>query len=200
MWFASIWIFTLGFSWQSGAKFFEDNLLDFCPASNTLSWRWVAGVQTIGKPYIARSENIKEFTKGKFYPKNQLKENHNLNFDNLSNGQALQFNGKKFQLSGDEENIGLILNKNDLSINQYFDEKSIKYSSCLYVTKHGKKLIDDFQNSLHQDICNNVDDITVTDNFEQIYEWLKDKKIKNLIIPYETIGNKIFTNKDFLKN
>ena len=62
-----------------------------------------------------------------------------------------------------------------------------------------KEIDDDFQNSLHQDICNNVDDITVTDNFEQIYEWLKDKKIKNLIIPYETIGNKIFTNKDFLK-
>ena len=198
MWFASIWIFTLGFSWQSGAKFFEDNLLDFCPASNTLSWRWVAGIQTIGKPYIARAENVKEFTKSRFYPKNQLKENLNLNFENLSNGKALQFNGTKFQLSGNEENIGLLLNKNDLSINQYFDEKSIKYSSCLYVTKHGKKLIDNFQNSLHLDICNNVDDIILTNNFEQIYEWLKDKKIKNLVIPYETIGNEIFTNKNFL--
>ena len=198
MWFASIWIFTLGFSWQSGAKFFEDNLLDFCPASNTLSWRWVAGIQTIGKPYIARAENVKEFTKDRFYPKNQLKENLNLNFENLSNGKALQFNGTKFQLSGNEENIGLLLNKNDLSINQYFDEKSIKYSSCLYVTKHGKKLIDNFQNSLHLDICNNVDDIILTNNFEQIYEWLKDKKIKNLVIPYETIGNEIFTNKNFL--
>jgi len=198
MWFASIWIFTLGFSWQSGAKFFEDNLLDFCPASNTLSWRWVAGIQTIGKPYIARAENVKEFTKDRFYPKNQLKENLNLNFENLSNGKALEFNGTKFQLSGNEENIGLLLNKNDLSINQYFDEKSIKYSSCLYVTKHGKKLIDNFQNSLHLDICNNVDDIILTNNFEQIYEWLKDKKIKNLVIPYETIGNEIFTNKNFL--
>ena len=198
MWFASIWIFTLGFSWQSGAKFFEDNLLDFCPASNTLSWRWVAGVQTIGKPYIARAENIREFTKGKFFPQNQLKDNLNLNFHNLSNGKALQFNRKKFQFSGDEENIGLIFNKNDLSINQYFDEKSIKYSSCLYVNKHGKKLIDDFQNSLNLDICNNIDDITFTHNFEQIYEWLKDKKIKNLVIPYETIGNEIFTNKNFL--
>lgn len=198
MWFASIWIFTLGFSWQSGAKFFEDNLLDFCPASNTLSWRWVAGIQTIGKPYIARAENVKEFTKSRFYPKNQLKENLNLNFENLSNGKALQFNGTKFQLSGNEENIGLLLNKNDLSINQYFDEKSIKYSCCLYVTKHGKKLIDNFQNSLHLDICNNVDDIILTNNFEQIYEWLKDKKIKNLVIPYETIGNEIFTNKNFL--
>ena len=198
MWFASIWIFTLGFSWQSGAKFFEDNLLDFCPASNTLSWRWVAGIQTIGKPYIARAENVKEFTKSRFYPKNQLKENLNLNFENLSNGKALKFNGTKFQPSGNEENIGLLLNKNDLSINQYFDEKSIKYSSCLYVKKHGKKLIDNFQNSLHLDICNNVDDIILTNNFEQIYEWLKDKKIKNLVIPYETIGNEIFTNKNFL--
>ena len=198
MWFASIWIFTLGFSWQSGAKFFENNLLDFCPASNTLSWRWVAGIQTIGKPYIARAENIKEFTKGKFYPQNQLKNNLNLNFDNSSNGKALHFNGQKFQFSENEENIGLLLNKNDLSINQYFDNKSIKYSSCLYVTKHGKKLIDDFQNSLYLDICNNVDDITLTKNFEHIYEWLKDKKIKNLVIPYETIGNEIFSEKNFL--
>jgi deoxyribodipyrimidine photo-lyase len=72
MWFASIWIFTLGYSWQSGAKFFENNLLDFCPASNTLGWRWVAGIQTIGKPYIARAENIRDFTKNRFYPKDQL--------------------------------------------------------------------------------------------------------------------------------
>ena len=55
MWFASIWIFTLGYSWQSGANFFKNNLLDYCPASNTLGWRWVAGLQTIGKPYIALS-------------------------------------------------------------------------------------------------------------------------------------------------
>ena len=77
MWFASIWIFTLGLSWQSGAKFFEDNLLDFCPASNTLGWRWVAGIQTIGKPYLARAENIKEFTKNRIYPQNQLNEKPN---------------------------------------------------------------------------------------------------------------------------
>ena len=111
MWFASIWIFTLGLSWQSGAKFFEDNLLDFCPASNTLGWRWVAGIQTIGKPYIARAENIKEFTKNRFYPQNQLKENLNLNFQNFSNGKALNFYNKKFRLSKNQGNVGLILNK-----------------------------------------------------------------------------------------
>ena len=44
MWFASIWIFTLNLPWQLGADFFMQHLLDGDPASNTLSWRWVAGI------------------------------------------------------------------------------------------------------------------------------------------------------------
>ena len=46
MWFASIWVFTLGLPWQLGADFFHRHLLDGDAASNTLSWRWVAGLQT----------------------------------------------------------------------------------------------------------------------------------------------------------
>ena len=58
MWFASIWIFFLGIPWQLGAKFFYQNLLDGDIASNLLSWRWVAGLQTKGKRYIASEINI----------------------------------------------------------------------------------------------------------------------------------------------
>ena len=58
MWFASIWIFTLDLPWQLGANFFMEKLLDGDPASNTLSWRWVAGIQTKGKHYLARKNNI----------------------------------------------------------------------------------------------------------------------------------------------
>ena len=43
MWFASIWIFTLRLPWALGADFFLRHLVDGDPASNTLSWRWVAG-------------------------------------------------------------------------------------------------------------------------------------------------------------
>jgi deoxyribodipyrimidine photo-lyase len=69
MWFASIWIFTLRLPWTLGADFFMRHLLDGDPASNTLSWRWVGGLQTIGKTYLARPDNITKYTHGRFRPK-----------------------------------------------------------------------------------------------------------------------------------
>ncbi|MEJ6389145.1 FAD-binding domain-containing protein [Gymnodinialimonas ulvae] len=72
MWFASIWIFTLELPWQAGADFFMRHLLDGDPASNTLSWRWVAGLQTPGKHYIARSSNISKYTEGRHNPEWRL--------------------------------------------------------------------------------------------------------------------------------
>jgi deoxyribodipyrimidine photo-lyase len=68
MWFASIWIFTLKLPWVLGADFFFRHLLDGDPASNTLSWRWVAGLHTPGKTYLARAENIAIYTEGRFSP------------------------------------------------------------------------------------------------------------------------------------
>jgi deoxyribodipyrimidine photo-lyase len=69
MWFASIWIFTLGLPWRLGADFFYRHLLDGDAASNTLGWRWVAGLHTRGKPYPADAQNIATFTAGRFAPR-----------------------------------------------------------------------------------------------------------------------------------
>ncbi len=68
MWYASLWSFTLGLPWTLGADFFLRHLLDSDPASNTLSWRWVAGLQTVGKTYAASAENIRRYTAGRFHP------------------------------------------------------------------------------------------------------------------------------------
>lgn len=68
MWFASIWMFTLKLPWQLGADFFYRHLLDGDSASNTLSWRWVGGLHTKGKHYLARPSNIEKFTDGRFSP------------------------------------------------------------------------------------------------------------------------------------
>jgi deoxyribodipyrimidine photo-lyase len=69
MWFASIWTFTLRLPWELGADFFLRHLLDGDPASNTLSWRWVAGLHTPGKTYLATAENIARNTGGRFRPR-----------------------------------------------------------------------------------------------------------------------------------
>ena len=68
MWFASIWVFTLRLPWALGADFFLRHLLYGDPASNTLSWRWVAGLQTPGKTYLARADKIRRHTSGRFHP------------------------------------------------------------------------------------------------------------------------------------
>ncbi len=74
MWFASIWIFTLDLPWQLGAEFFMKHLYDGDAAANTLGWRWVAGIQTKGKNYLASEWNIKKFTNNRF-SNIKLKEN-----------------------------------------------------------------------------------------------------------------------------
>ena len=69
MWFASIWIFTLELPWRVGADFFYRHLLDGDPASNTLGWRWAAGLHTRGKAYFAQAWNIAKFTNQRFMPR-----------------------------------------------------------------------------------------------------------------------------------
>ena len=65
MWFASIWIFTLKLDWRLGADVFLRHLMDGDAASNTLSWRWIAGLHTKGKHYLARADNIARYTAGR---------------------------------------------------------------------------------------------------------------------------------------
>jgi deoxyribodipyrimidine photo-lyase len=68
MWFASIWMFTLKLPWQLGADFMYRHLIDGDPSSNTLSWRWVGGLHTKGKTYLARPDNIAKYTNNRFQP------------------------------------------------------------------------------------------------------------------------------------
>jgi deoxyribodipyrimidine photo-lyase len=109
MWFASIWIFTLQLPWQLGADFFLRNLLDADPASNTLSWRWVAGLHTRGKNYIARASNIEKYSGGRFSPSGlvnnpaPLREDFDHPFQPLATADSLKIAGT----------VGLIITEDD---------------------------------------------------------------------------------------
>ncbi|BDE05827.1 hypothetical protein WPS_11030 [Vulcanimicrobium alpinum] len=54
--------------WELGADFFLQHLLDGDQAANTLSWRWVAGLHTRGKTYLARRDNIRRYTEERLDP------------------------------------------------------------------------------------------------------------------------------------
>jgi len=132
MWFASIWVFTLDLPWQLGAEFFMKHLYDGDAAANTLGWRWVAGIQTQGKNYLASEWNIKKFTNNRFIniklkenasPKTtdktysalkpefnnpqKLEEKNLLIFENSLSFEISDFNNQKFK------KIFLVSNKNE---------------------------------------------------------------------------------------
>ena len=198
MWFASIWVFTLGYSWESGANFFKNNLIDWCPASNTLGWRWVAGIQTKGKPYIAKSENIKFFTANRFYPKEQLIESVTLTSDNSSYRQPLDLVFPEKIILSNEESFGIILNNNDLTLNLDFIDLGLDHHTCLFKVNNSNSLINKFEKDIFEDIVNNNPKIKIIETYEDLFKWIELKKIKNLILPYESIGNKVFDTPDFL--
>lgn len=91
MWFASIWIFSLRLPWELGADFFLRHLVDGDAASNTLSWRWVAGLHTQNKHYLATVENIVQFTSGRFNPRRKFIDDNArpLNWEDLGPQELL---------------------------------------------------------------------------------------------------------------
>ncbi|MDB4231337.1 DNA photolyase [Candidatus Pelagibacter sp.] len=181
MWFASIWIFTLELPWQLGAEFFMQHLYDGDTASNTLGWRWVAGVQTQGKHYLASEWNINKFTNNRFqnikinenaspkisnksYP--LIKRNFN-NPQNLEEKNLLIFeNNLSFEISDFQENnfkkIYIISNKNE-NRSIKLSEKLMKFKSLL--------MKDQEQRLKDKSIDCEVIDISEVKNIENYYSF-----------------------------
>ena len=123
MWFASIWIFTLNLPWQKGAEFFMKHLFDGDAASNTLSWRWVAGLQTKGKHYVAQSWNISKFTNNKY-------KNIKLNENALPATDKREYKLSPLNLiTEDNSNENLLLFENELNL----ENKNLKKYKNIYL-------------------------------------------------------------------
>jgi deoxyribodipyrimidine photo-lyase len=120
MWFASIWIFTLDLPWQLGAEFFMKHLYDGDAASNTLGWRWVAGIQTQGKNYLASEWNIKKFTNNRF-SNIKLNENAPPKTNNKTYAASkLEFNSPQ---NLEEKNLLIFENNLSFEISDFKDQK-----------------------------------------------------------------------------
>ena len=178
MWFASIWIFTLKLPWQKGAEFFLKHLYDGDPASNTLSWRWVAGLQTKNKNYIAKSWNIEKYSNNRF-------SNVPLNENALPLEELKTFPLNKINYNENfiKKNDHLLLFENDLCFIERKDLfESYKYISVILlenelrkislsekVLNFKKKMILDFKSNFKN--CNLVFLGKTLDNFPQQKEF-----------------------------
>ena len=179
MWFASIWIFTLELPWQLGAELFMQYLFDGDAASNTLGWRWVAGIQTQGKHYLASEWNIRKFTNNRF---KNIKLNENappkvseksytlvrqefINPQNVDGKNLIIFeNNLSFEITNFKENkfkkIYIVSNKNE--------KRSIKL--CEKLVKFKSYLIEDQRQRLEdKSIDCEIIDISEIKNIENYH-------------------------------
>ena len=192
MWYASIWIHTLKLPWSLGADLFLNNLLDGDPASNTLSWRWVAGIQTKGKSYLAKDWNIQKFTKNRFKPKESdfsaipAKINYiEYKMNSIKFHEASEFDWGQSGLLVTSEDMH-VLSSNRINFplqNAYIlsltDTEKASYSENVSNFKQAISLSNKELLSTHiQDIEMQSMDL---DQIEQIISWAKQKNIKNII-------------------
>ena len=202
MWYASIWIFTLGKSWVSGANFFRDHLIDWCPASNTLGWRWVAGLQTRGKIYVAKADNIRMFTNGKFFPDGELNESPIFD-DALWKDHERSFHVSYVKPNFSTlEDIGVVINKNDLSFNRYLSVENINFKGCIFHDPEYQPtksvFVKKFETGLIEQLCLELPDYYFCKSKDSLIKWARSQKLKYLIFPFETVGNKYFATSDVI--
>ena len=200
MWFASIWIFTLGLPWQLGAEFFMKFLFDGDSASNTLGWRWVAGVQTKGKNYVASEWNIKKFTNNRF---------NNIKLDDnplpVIDDRSYYIDNNNFDNADLSISDTLLIFENNLSFEKSdFYNKSFKNIYFIFNENGNRKIkLDDKVLNFKKSLMNNQIEIlrNKSINCKMIdINSLKDMN-ENLLALYPTVGENLdYINSNELKN
>ena len=200
MWFASIWIFTLGLPWQLGAEFFMKYLFDGDSASNTLGWRWVAGVQTKGKNYVASEWNIKKFTNNRF---SNIKLNANpVPITDDKNYSIVNNSFQNVDRSNDQD---LLIFENNLSFDQTdFKDQSFKNIYFVFNGNETRQIrldekVLEFKKSLINNQIENLKNKSLNCKMITI-DNLKDMK-GNLLALYPSVGENLdYINSNNLKN
>ncbi len=192
MWFASIWIFTLRLPWTLGADFFMRHLLDGDPASNTLSWRWVGGLQTVGKTYLARPDNIAKYTNGRFDPEGLATFATPLEGTPHPARSPLPASGT----TSSKARVGLILTEEDLSPGWLLDRVTpiatavvqTTAARCpLAVSPRVTEFVHDAMTDCHARFSGRLGPVSVLEP-EALPDWIAAHDIEQLVTSYLPVG------------
>ena len=201
MWFASIWIFTLNLPWQLGSDFFYKHLLDSDAASNTLSWRWVAGLHTQGKIYLAKEANVEKFSKFRFENYNTF----NKNVTPPSNTQEIYvppiFSDFKIK-----ERDFFLVNPNYLSYNEDFINK-IKKVNVIVLNEENNLQEGKIKREFNERAIYNYliflkeqkINVRTFQNIDLLLKFFKNENINELFTVYPGIGYELDNLKKIMK-
>ena len=203
MWFAAYWVHTLRLPWQLGADFFYRNLLDADPASNTLSWRWVAGIQTPGKTYIARRSNIEKY----LHPNLLIGREEGLEL--LESSSALVSNAVRISLEKVVREVGVIgegktgfwIHEEDLSIDEIVKEIEIdqvlitgneglwEEQSFSDVKKNWMRIaLDDTAKRMNKELPDKVSLLMTRSLSESLCNWADEHKLDQVLAYRPEVG------------
>ncbi len=197
MWFASIWVFTLELPWQLGADFFFRHLLDGDAASNSLSWRWVAGLQTRGKTYLATTENIARHTDGRFAPTGLATEARALDEEPFPAAVPVPSDDVDGRIG---ERVGLLLHEEDLEPESLLAEHPSLASSIRAIAvaaDPGQRspaevstAVTAFTAGAVADAASRTTDATVLDSVEPsaVLDWADAADLDTVVVPYAPVG------------
>ena len=191
MWYASIWIHTLKLPWQLGADWFLRNLFDGDPASNTLSWRWVAGLHTRGKSYLAGRDNILKYTENRFKVDVALaKVAIAVEQVDYPSPNTLE----QFPIIPKGKRLGLLFTIEDLSAIDWLDKKGDSVAKAGYfpLDVYKKHNMAPSVIKFHQDCMINQMDksmpLFIDQDAAKILEWVRTKSLDGIMIAEPPIG------------
>lgn len=191
MWYASIWIHTLKLPWVLGAAFFLTHLLDGDAASNTLSWRWVAGLHTQGKTYLARPDNIHKYTNGRFAVNETLAEKPftpDASPSPLPKPRTLS----DLEAPPKESKLGLLIQEDDLAAIDWLIEKFDIYATAglflkdIYETHRISEKVADFRIACIKNTL--PSESTLYESIEAVVTWAESKKLDAILMAEIPIG------------
>lgn len=188
MWFASIWTHTLQLPWQLGADWFMRHLLDGDPASNTLGWRWVGGLHTSGKTYLARPENIRKFSNGRFQVNAKLASApFNLGEATLPKPKSLP----QINPVARGQRLGLVVTEEDLSAGDWIEHEYPIATTALYFPRSdyenleiSSKVADFRYRALLK-----TDGIATFEDIRSLIDWAKEKHLGGIVMAEPTTGH-----------
>ena len=190
MWFASIWVHTLKLPWELGAAFFLEHLYDGDAAANTLGWRWVSGLHTRGKAYLARRDNIKKYTDGRCDPSTPLAEEPIDFGDDYANPAKTAIPELK-ELPKDGR-IGLLLHESDLSAPDWIaDQCAIDAHCALFPESRCKAMgictrVIDFRKEAIRASLSDRDPLF--SQTSEVVAWAQDQKLDWVVLAEPPIG------------